>query len=235
MTNPTLKILSTHALIEVLKALAPGFERAHGCRLEFSFDPTQATRRRIENGETFDIAIITRPAIDELTAAGKIVPDACVTLGRTGLGISVRAGAPKPDIGSVEAFKRTLLAAKSVVRSREGASGALFAAALERLGIAEAMRDRIVIAGSGRVAEFVARGEAELAVQQISELKPVKGADFVGPFPPGFQHETVFGAGIASTSRARELAEAFIALLAAPASAHLFTASGLEPAAKQPA
>ena len=113
----------------------------------------------------------------------------------------MRAGAPKPDIGSVEAFKRALLAAKSVVRSREGASGAMFEAVMERLGIAEAMRDKIVIAGSGRVAEFVARGEAELAVQQISELVPVQGADFVGPFPPELQHETVFAAGVASASR----------------------------------
>ena len=232
MTSSTLIILSTHALVEVLHALQPGFQRKNACRLEFALDPTQAVRRRIENGETFDIAIITRPAIDELAAAGKIAPDTRVTIGRTGLGISVRAGAPKPEIGSLEAFKRALLEAKSVVRSREGASGALFAAALERLGISEAMRDKILIAGSGRVAEFVARGEAELAVQQISELVPVKGADFVGPFPPELQHETVFAAGVAIASDAHELAEAFIALLAAPANAPLFIASGLDPASR---
>lgn len=231
MTSPTLTVFSTHAVVEVLDALKDGFERTHGCRLAFTFDPTQAVRRRIENGEAFDVAIATRVGIDALAAAGRIAPETVVTLGRTGLGVSVHAGAPKPDIGSVEAFKRALLAAKSVVRSREGASGAYFETVMERLGITEAMRDKIVVAGSGRVAEYVARGDAELAVQQISELVPVKGADFVGPFPPELQQTTEFGAGVASASKAREQAAAFIALMAAPATAPLFTASGLEPAA----
>jgi molybdate transport system substrate-binding protein len=232
MPEPTLTIFSTHALLEVLDALKGGFEREHGCRLVFTLDPTQAVRRRIEEGEKFDVAIATRSGIDAVAAAGKIAPESCVTLGSTGLGVAVRAGAPKPDIGSVEAFKRALLDAKSVVRSREGASGAFFASVLERLDIAEAMRDKIVIAGSGRVAEYVARGEAELAVQQISELVPVKGADFVGPFPPDLQQTSEFAAGVASASNARALAEAFIALLAAPANAPLYTASGLKPAAR---
>lgn len=235
MPAPTLTILSTHAMVEVLNALKSEFERAHGYRLVFSFDPSLAVRRRIEQGEPFDIAIVTRNAIDELAAAGQIAPETCGTLGRTGLGVSVRAGAAKPDIASVEAFKRALLAAQSVVRSREGASGAILESVMERLGITEAMRDKIVVAGSGRVAEYVARGEAELAVQQISELVPVQRADFVGPFPPELQHETVFAAGVASASPARATAEAFITLLAAPATAPLYTANGLEPAAKQPA
>jgi len=232
MPPQSLTIFSTHALLEVLNALKADFERTHGCRLIFSFDPTQAVRRRIEEGETFDIAIATRGGIDALATGGRIAPETCVTVGRTGLGVSVRAGAPKPDIGSVEAFKRALLAAKSVVRSREGASGAFFEEVMERLGITDAMRDKIVIAGSGRVAEVAARGEAELAVQQISELVPVQGADFVGPFPPELQQTTEFAAGAASASDARDTAAAFIALLAAPASAPLFTANGLEPAAK---
>ncbi len=232
MPAPTLTIFSTHALVEVLQALQPGFERAHGCRLVFSLDPTQAVRRRIEEGETFDIAIATRGGIDALAAAARSRRNLIVTIGSTGLGVSVRAGAPKPDIGSVEAFKRALLAAKSVVRSREGASGAMLETVMERLGIAEAMREKIVIAGSGRVAEVVARGEAELAVQQISELVPVQGADFIGPFPAELQQVTVFAAGVASASQMRDVAEAFVALLAAPASAALFTANGLEPAAR---
>lgn len=231
MPAPTLTIFSTHALLEVLNALKDGFERAHGCRLAFTLDPSQAVRNRIENGETFDVAIVTRGVVDALAAAGKIAPDTVVALGSTGLGLAVRKGATMPDIGSVEAFKRALLGAKSVVRSREGASGAFFEAVMDRLGIADAMRGKIVIAGSGRVAEFVARGEADMAVQQISELVPVKGADFVGPFPPELQQTTDFAAGIASASGARALAAAFIALLAAPASAPLYVASGLEPAA----
>ncbi len=226
---PTLIVISTHALVEVLHALQPAFERAHGCQLVFKFDPTQAARRRIENGEAFDVAIATRAGIDALAAAGKIAPDTRVDIGSTGLGVSVRAGTPKPDIGSVQAFKRALLDAKAVVRSREGASGAAFEAIIQRLGVADALRDRINIMGSGRVAEFVAPGE--LAVQQISELKPVKGADYVGPFPAELQQTTHFVAGIAGASTARDLAAAFTALLAAPATAPLLAVNGLEPAA----
>ncbi len=231
MPEPTLTIFSTHALLEVLNALKGGFERTHGCRLALTLDPTRAVRRRIEVGEKFDVAIATRVGIDALAANGKIAPETCVTIGSTGLGLSVRAGARKPDIGSVESFRRALLGAQSVVRSREGASGAFFEGVMERLGITDAMRDKIVIAGSGRVAEYVARGEAEMAVQQISELVPVKGTDLVGPFPPDLQQTSEFAAGIASASGARDLATAFIALLAAPASAPLYIANGLKPAA----
>lgn len=230
MTTPTLIIFSTHALAQLLEALQPEFERAQGCRLALTLDPTLAVRRRIEDGEPFDVAIAIRGGLDALAAQGRIAPGTIVPVASTGLGVSVRAGAEKPDISNAEAFKRALLAANSVVRSREGASGAVFQRVLERLGIAEAMRDRIVVAGSGRVAEFVARGEAELAVQQISELIPVKGADYVGPFPSEFQHVSEFAAAIGSGSKAPALAEAFIALLAAPVTAPLLKASGLEPA-----
>ena len=229
MPTPTLTIFSTHALAQVLEALQADFERAHDCRIAFTLDPTQAVRRRIENGEAFDVAVAIRGGIDGLAAQGQVAPETIVTIASTGLGVSMRAGAPKPDIGNAEAFKRALLDAKSVVRSREGASGAVFQRVMERLGIAEAMRDKIVVAGSGRVAEFVARGEAELAVQQISELMPVKGADYVGPFPPEFQHISEFAAGVGTAPKTPELAEAFIALLAAPATAPLLRRSGLEP------
>ena len=230
MPAPTLTVFSTHALEAVLEALQPEFERAHDCRLAVTLDPTLTLRRRIEAGEPFDVAVAIRGGLDALAAQGRVAPGTIVTIARTGLGVSVRAGAPRPDIGSIEAFKRALLDAKSVVRSREGASGAVFQRVLERLGIAEVIRDRIVIAGSGRVAEFVVRGEAELAVQQISELVPVKGADYVGPFPPEFQHVSEFAAAIGTTSEAPDLAEALIALLAAPATAPLLKRSGLEPA-----
>lgn len=229
MPAATLKILSTHAAVEVLRALTPRFERESGHRLAFDFDPSQAVTRRIAEGAAFDIAIVTRPVIDALAAQGKVIAATCVDIARTGLGLAVRRGALKPDIGSVEAFKRALLAAKSVVRSREGASGQYFETLLTRLGIAEAMRGKITVAGSGRVAEYVARGEAELAVQQISELVPVEGADYVGPFPPELQVTTTFAAGIAAASNARAAAAAFVSMLAGPDTAPLFEANGLEP------
>lgn len=228
---PTLAVFSTHALAEVVEALHPEFERALGCRLVFTLDPTQALRWRIENGEPFDVAVAIRASLDALAAQGRIAAATIVTIASSGLGVSVRAGAPKPDIGSVEAFKRALVDAKSVVRSHEGASGAVFQNVMERLGIAEAMRDKIVVAGSGRVAEFLVRGKAELAVQQISELVPVKSADYVGPFPPELQYVSEFAAGVARASKVPDLAAAFIAALTAPKAAPLLRASGLEPAA----
>ncbi len=225
-----IKVLSTHALYEVLRALAPAFERASGRRLSCAFDPTKAIGRRIETGETFDVAIVTRRAIDELAQRGAIVAESCVDLGRSGLGVSVRKGAAKPDIATVENFKQALLAAASIVRSAEGASGHYFEELLDRLGIGEAVRGKIRIGQSGRVAELVAGGEAEMAVQQISELLPVAGADYVGPLPAALQLYTDFAAGIAAACQARAAAQALVAMLAAPAARPLFEANGLEPA-----
>src|SRR5665213_1671728 len=158
-----IKVLSTHALYEVLVELVPAFERASGHRLSFNYNPTAAIRREIDGGAAFDVAIITRAGVDELTARGVILRESSIDLARCGLGVSVRKDAPKPDIGTVEAFKRALLNAKSVVRSKDGASGKTFEALLERLGITEAMRDKIIVGPAGRIAELVARGEGELA------------------------------------------------------------------------
>jgi len=229
VTAAAIKILSTHAAMDVLGELGPKFERATGHRLAYSYDPAKAVRRRIENGEAFDIAIVTRPVFDILAAAGKLAPDSRADIGRSGLGVSVRKGAAKPDIGTADAFKRALLEAKSVVRSTEGTSGMYFETLLDRLGIARAMRGKIVLGPSGRVAELVARGEAELAVQQIAELLPVAGTDYVGPFPPDLQLYSVFSAAVAAASRQREACIAFIDTLITPAAAALFKATGLEP------
>ncbi|HYB55840.1 MAG TPA: substrate-binding domain-containing protein [Alphaproteobacteria bacterium] len=229
MTTPSVKILSTHALMEPLKALAPALERASGGALAVSYDPTQALKRRIAEGAAFDLVIATREALDELARAGTVVRESCRDIARSGLGLSVRKGAAKPDISTREAFTRALLDAKSVVRSAEGASGRYFATLIERLGIAQAMRGKIILGPSGRVAELLVRGEAEIAVQQTSELLPVAGADYVGPFPPELQLFTVFAAGIGSAAKAPEAAETLIAKLTAPATRPLLRAHGLEP------
>jgi molybdate transport system substrate-binding protein len=229
VTAVEIKILSTHAAFEVLRELGPRFERATGHRLSIAYDPTNVIRRRIDEGAAFDVAIVTRPVIDELAAQGKIVSDSCIDIGRSGLGVAVRAGAPKPDITTVEAFKHALLAAQSVVRSKDGASGQYFTTLLARLGIAEAMRGKVRLGASGRVAELVASGEVAMAVQQIAELVPVTGAQFVGPFPTDLQVYTVFAAGIGSAATNREAAQDLIGALTAPSAAALFTAVGLEP------
>jgi molybdate transport system substrate-binding protein len=223
-------VLSTHAVQEVLRELGPAFERARRARLAIDYDPANALKRRIEEGATFDVAIVSRTVLDALVKQGKIISDSCVDIGRSGLGLAVRKGAARPDITTVEAFRRTLLAARSVVRSKEGTSGLYFETLLTRLGISDAMRAKIILGGSGRIAELVARGEAEIALQQISELLPVNGVDFAGPLPDALQLYTVFSAGVSVACRDESGAKAFIAALTAPAAAALFRAKGLEPA-----
>lgn len=224
-----IKVLSTHAVQGVLHELGLAFERASGASLAIDYDPANTLRRKIEGGAAFDVAIVTRPVIDALVGQNKIVRDSCADIGRSGLGIAVRKGAAKPDIATIDAFKRALLAAKSVVRSKEGTSGLYFETLLTRLGIAEAMRGKIILGGSGRIAELVARGEAELAVQQIPELLPVSGADFVGPLPAELQLYTVFSAGIGTAATDLVAARHFIDTLTAPGSSALFKLKGLEP------
>jgi molybdate transport system substrate-binding protein len=228
--NPAdIRVLSTHAVLDVLNEIGPKFERATGNRLSIGYNPAKAVKRQIENGAAFDVAIVTRPVFDDLATQGKILPETRADIGRSGLGVAVRKGAPKPDIATTEAFKRALLAAKSVVRSTEGTSGIYFEKLLDHLGIAEAMRDKVKLGPSGRVAELVARGEADMAVQQIAELLPVTGAQYAGPFPPELQLYSEFAAGVASASKHREAAKAFIATLTTPEAIALFTAAGLEP------
>jgi len=229
MPNAELRVLSTHAAMDVLNALAPAFERTNDCRLSFGFDPAKAVKRQVETGAAFDVAIVTRPVFEDLVAQGKMLPAPRAAIGRSGLGVSVRAGAPKPDISGVDAFKRALLAAKSVARSTEGTSGIYFGALIERLGISAAMRDKIVLGPSGRVAELVARGDAEMAVQQVPELLPVAGTHFVGPFPAELQLYSEFVAGVAGASRHRDIAATFIEALTTPEALALFAAAGIEP------
>jgi molybdate transport system substrate-binding protein len=224
-----IKILSTHAVQEVLCELGPLFERAAGFSLAIDYDPANALKRRIEGGAAFDVVIVTRPVINALALQGKVNREACTDIGRSGLGVAVRQGAAKPDITTVDAFKRALLAARSLVRSKDGTSGLYFETLLDRLGIANAMQDKIVLGPSGRIAESVARGEAEMAVQQIPELLPVKGVQYVGPLPAELQLYTVFAAGVGSAAKDPAAAKAFVDTLATPSAAALFNAKGLEP------
>ena len=231
MTTAILKILSTHAAMSVLDVLGPTFERAHDCTLSLAYDPAKAIKRHAEIGMPFDAAIVTRPVFDDLVAQGKMLAEPRGNVGRSGLGLSVRQNAAKPDIGTVDSFRRTLLAARSIARSVEGTSGIYFDQLIDRLGMRKEMHDKIVLAPSGRVAELVARGEAEIAVQQVPELLPVTGAQYVGPFPPELQLYSDFVAGVASAGKHRDLAMAFVKLLVTPEAATLFKAAGIEPVA----
>ena len=224
-----IRVLSTHAVYEVMGGIGPAFERAHSCRLSISFDPANAIKRQIDSGAGFNVAIVSKKVLEDLVTQGDVRSETCADIGQSGLGVSVRKGAPKPDLTTLEGFKRALLAAKTVVRSKDGTSGIYFETLLERLGIAEQMRGKIRLGGSGRIAELVAIGDVEMAVQQISELLPVAGADYAGPFPPELQLYTMFSAGVGTNSEQPELAKALIGSLMTPAAVALLKTHGLEP------
>jgi len=224
-----INILSTHAVQEALCELGPLFQRANGFSLSVDYDPANVLQRRIESGTAFDVVIATRPVVDRLASDGKVQRATCVNVGRCGLGLVVSQGAAKPDIATVDAFKRALIAAPSLVRSKEGTSGLYFEKLLDRLGITDAMRNKIVLGPSGRIAECVARGEVAMAVQQISELLPVKGVQYIGPLPEELQLYTVFAAGVSTAAGDRAAAKAFVDALVTPAAAAVFKAKGLEP------
>jgi molybdate transport system substrate-binding protein len=224
-----IKVLAFNGVQAVLRELAPQFEQSTGHTLTITFDRSSELKKRIEAGEVFDVAILTGPMIDDLTQQKKVAAGTAANLARSGVGVAVRAGAPKPDIGTVEAFKRALLDAKSVAYTTEGASGVYFASVLQRLRIAGAVQAKSKTQPGGAVGELVARGEAELAVQQISELLPVAGTEIVGPFPPELQSFTVFTAGLANPAKELEGATALIKFLTAPGNAALLKAKGMEP------
>ena len=224
-----IKVLSTHAVMEVLSGLASPFDGKSGYALSVAFEPAKVIKRQIDDGTPFDVAIVTRPVIDDLARGGAILPDSRVDIGCSGLGMAVRRGAPRPNIETIEDFKHTVLAATSVVRSKDGTSGIYFEALLERLGIAENVRGKIKLGGSGRIAELVANGEAEIAVQQIPELLPVAGVDFVGPLPIELQLYTTFSAGISSACKEPKAAKAFVNSLTEPSAIPVFQANGFEP------
>jgi molybdate transport system substrate-binding protein len=182
----------------------------------------------IAQGATADMTIITREAIDRLVRDGVIVAGSTADLAQSGVGLAVRAGAPKPDISTVAAFRQSLLATKSIAFSRIGASGLHFADVIERLGIADEVRRKAKISDA-YMGELVARGETEMAVQQISELMPVAGIDIVGPLPGELQKISVFAAGIFRAARNPDGAKKLIAYLAEPALAPVLIRKGLEP------
>jgi len=202
---------------------------ARGLPFKAQFESTNAIKRRLAEGERADVAILLAATVDELIAAGTLAAGSRRDLARSGVAIAVRAGGDKPDISTVEAFKRAMLAAPSVAYTKSGASGIHFASVIERLGIAEAV-NRNAKVQDGLVGELAARGEAAIAVQQTSELMPVAGIDIVGPLPAELQTMSVFSAGVFAGSRRAEAARALIAALASPQVEPVIRQKGLEPA-----
>jgi molybdate transport system substrate-binding protein len=209
----------------VLDAAAP--------ELRVQFHATQALLKSIAEGESADVVILTAEGIDQLAAHGKVVSATRVELGSSGVGIAVRAGAPKPDISSVSALKQSLVNAQSVAHSRMGASGIYFAQLIERLGIAERLKKRVIVE-KGPVAAAVARGEAELGAQLLCELAPVPGIDIVGPLPDEVQKSSVFAAAVMSSTAKRAAAQAFLDFLGTAAVQAAMRKSLFIPAPRSP-
>jgi molybdate transport system substrate-binding protein len=206
------------------------YEAATGNRVELQFAPTNGLLVRIAAGEAADVAILTRPAVDDLAAQGVLATGSVADIAVSLVGIAVKAGAARPDISSVEALKSALLQAKSIAYSRIGASGVFFADLIQRLGIADDVNAKATIIPSGFTAELAARGEVELAVQQVSELMLVPGIDIVGPLPPGAESVTMFTGGVFANAADPAAARHLIACLRAADAAQALTAAGLQPA-----
>ena len=225
-----LRLFASNSTRGVLSELLPQFERTTGTRVSTSYDPALVMLKRIDAGETADVAILAQAAIDALADSRKILPDSRRTLARCGVGIGVRAGAPKPDVSTTESLKAALLAAKSIAHTTRGASGIHFSGVVERLGIAEQIEAKAVTNQGGLIGELVVRGEAELAIQQIPELMAVPGIELVGPLPQELQSISVVTAGIFAGTQHAAAAKALLDFLATPAAMRVFRAKGLEPA-----
>jgi molybdate transport system substrate-binding protein len=225
-----LKVLTTGAMKAVVLALAPQFE-SQGHKLTVDNDTAGGLTKRIEGGEVYDVVIITPGAIDGLIAKGKVAPGSRTNLSRVGIGVMVKEGAPKPDVGNVEAFKQALVAAKSVAYvdpESGGSSGIYLAGLFEKLGIADVLKPKTKLKRGGLVADLVTSGEAEIGLQQISEIVTVKGVTLAGPVPADVQNYTTYAAGISPTTKDADAAKALIGLLAGPSAASVLREKGME-------
>ena len=223
-------VLCSNGLRAVMQEMAPEFERASGHKLLVRYGLAAAFKQQIDAGEAFDVVVLTPPLIDDAIKRGLVVADTRSVIGRAGIGVAVRAGAARPDIGSTEAFKSALLAAKSVGFAKEGASGAYFAGLVGRLGIADAMSQKLKPMPTGvEVGEAVAHGDVELAVLPISEILPIQGAELLAPFPADVQSYVVMTAGVGAASKERDAAADLIRFLKAPAALPVIAKKGMEP------
>jgi molybdate transport system substrate-binding protein len=228
-----IKVLTAGAFKQVLLVLVPDFEKQTGHKVILENDTVGALTKRIEGGEAFDLAVLTPAAVNDLSTKGKFVAGSRTNLGRVGVGVVVKEGAPKPDISSVDAFKKTLLAAKSVAYidpAAGGSSGIYVAGLLDKLGVAAAVKPKAKLIPGGAVAEHIARGEAEIGIHQISEILPVKGITLVGPLPTDIQNYTVYAAGLGANGKESEAAKALLKTLSGPAAADVLKSKGMEPA-----
>jgi molybdate transport system substrate-binding protein len=228
------KVMTSGGFAEAHNVLTPQYEKRTGDKVVTMYGSSMggapdSIPSRLARGEPADIVILAAPALEELIKQGKVVPGSRVDLVRSTIGMSVRAGAPKPDISTVEALKRTLREAKSIAYSASASGVYLSTDLFPRLGIWDEIKGKSKRIESARVATIVANGEAEIGFQQVSELLPIPGADFVGPLPAEVQQVTIFSAGLATGSKEPEAARALIQYFTSPEAAPVIAKTGLEP------
>jgi molybdate transport system substrate-binding protein len=223
-----IRLLSTLALKGAVERLAGQYQAAAGTRLDADYAPTVGLLKRLREGEKADVLILTREGLDELIGEGAVVAASKVDLARSYVGLAVKAGQPHPDISTEAALRKALLSARSVAYSKIGASGIYFAELIRRLGLAAEINARATVT-AGFTAERLITGEADLAVQQISELKQVADIEVVGPIPRELQTAAVFTAGRMASSAKAAAADALLKYLASPEAAPVLRQSGLEP------
>jgi molybdate transport system substrate-binding protein len=237
-TNPAnaaeVTVLSAVAVKSPLDDLAANFERSTGDKLTISYATAGEVIRRIRGGESADVTILPKPRMDELVQEGKIPPGSTANFASTTVGVAVRAGAPKPDISSPDALRRSLLAAKSISYAdpaKGGASGVHFAHVLDRLGIADEIKTKTKLVSGPEAPDLAARGEVEIAVAMVPEILPVRGVDLVGPLPQELQNKADFSyvAGTLAGAKQPAAAKALIQFISGPAAAPVVKSKGLEP------
>jgi len=230
-TAAELTVLSSGAFNAIAQALRPSFESQHGATVTLRNDTNGALVRRITGGEASDVALLTPASLDQLIQAGRIVPGSTVRLARVGIGVGVRTGARMPDISTVAGFRRTMLEARTVAfidPAAGGSSGIYIAKLFETMGIADRMAAKSILVQGGLVATRVVNGEADIGLQQISELM-APGINVVGPLPAEIQNDTVYAGAVAAASKQPELACTFLAALAGPAARPVLAGRGMSP------
>jgi molybdate transport system substrate-binding protein len=225
-------VIASNAVKEALTELVPAFEQASGHAVTVIWGGTLDISQRIDDGEVVDIVVLGADRIDDFIQRGRLKAGSRVDIARSGVGVAVPAGAPRPDIASAAALKASLLAAHAIVLS-SGPSSVYLAGLFQRMGIADAIKSRVIQIGPGlSVGRAVANREGEIGFTQVSELLSVDGIDYLGPLPPDVQHITVFAAGLHAAAPAPEAAKALVEFLTGPQAAAVIRHSGMEPFAK---
>ncbi len=223
-----LKVLSGNGSRAAVRELCTQFEKATGHKIDLTFGVNPEVKSKIEAGERFDVVVGNPPIIDALIKDG-IVVGPRVDFGQAGLGVAVKSGTPKPDISSVEAFKRALLASHAVAFPGKGASGIYFVSLLDRMGIKAEMQSKLKPMAAEDTVEVVARGEADMVVVVSTRISDVPGVDRVGPIPEELQTKIGFAAGLSASTKEPDAAKALIRFLSAPAAAPTLRSKGVDP------